>query len=61
MLIVDDNSELREEMRAGFAGLRQEMDERFEKMEHRISMIFTFLSAGFTILAALITLFQFLD
>ena len=66
---------IQEEMRAGFAELRQEMDERFEKiderfekmderfkkMEHRISMIFTFLSAGFTILAALITLFQFLD
>ena len=57
---------LRQEMDARFTGLRQEMDarfekmdERFEKMEHRISMIFTFLGVGFTILAALITLFQF--
>lgn len=59
---------LREEMDARFAGLRQEMDERFEKMderfekmEQRISWIFTFLGMGFTILAALITLFQFMD
>ncbi len=72
---------IQKEMREGFAGLRQEIgerfekiddrfekiddrfekiDERFEKMEHRISMIFTFLGVGFTILAALITLFQFI-
>jgi tryptophanyl-tRNA synthetase len=72
---------LQREMREGFAGLRQEMDERFEKMderfekmderfekmderfekmEHKISLIFTFLGVGFTILAALITLFQFM-
>jgi tryptophanyl-tRNA synthetase len=38
----------------------EKMDERFEKMEHRISMIFSFLGVGFTILAALITLFQFM-
>jgi len=37
------------------------MDERFERMEHRISMIFTFLGVGFTVLATLITLFQFMD
>jgi len=36
------------------------MDERFERMEHRISMIFTFLGVGFTVLATLITLFQFM-
>ena len=30
-------------------------------MEHRISMIFTFLGVGFTVLATLITLFQFMD
>jgi len=73
---------IQREMREGFAGLRQEMDARFEKvdarfekvdarfekvdaqfekMEHRISWIFTFLGLGFTILAALITLFQFVD
>jgi len=66
---------IQREMREGFAGLRQDMDarfekvdarfekvdERFEKMEHRISWIFTFLCVGFTILAALITLFQFMD
>ncbi len=91
---------IRTEMHEGFAGLRQEMgdrfekvdeqfvqmrretnerfekidgrfekiderfekiDERFEKMEQRISMMLTFLGVGFTILAALITLFQFMD
>ena len=36
------------------------MAERFERMEHRISMIFTFLGVGFTVLATLITLFQFM-
>jgi len=36
------------------------MDERFERMEHKISMIFTFLGVGFTVLATLITLFQFM-
>ncbi len=65
---------IQKEMREGFAGLRQEIgerfekiderfekiDEQFEKMEHKISMIFTFLGVGFTILAALITLFQFI-
>ena len=36
---MDDNSELREEMRAGFAGLRQEMDKRFEKIDERFEKI----------------------
>ena len=68
-------NEIRREMHEGFAELRQEMevrfekvderfekiDERFERMEHRISMIFTFLGVGFTVLATLITLFQFMD
>ena len=36
--------------------IRREM----HRMEHRISMIFTFLGVGFTVLAALITLFQFM-
>ena len=67
-------NEIRREMHEGFAELRQEMevrfekvderfekiDERFERMEHRISMIFTFLGVGFTVLATLITLFQFM-
>ena len=39
----------------------EKIDERFERMEHRISMIFTFLGVGFTVLATLITLFQFID
>ena len=51
---------LQREMREGFSGLRHEMDERFENMEHRIAMICTFLGVGFSILAALITLFQFM-
>ena len=68
-------NKIRREMHEGFAELRQEMevrfekvderfekiDERFERMEHRISMIFTFLGVGFTVLATLITLFQFID
>ena len=68
-------NKIRREMHEGFAELRQEMearfekvderfekiDERFERMEHRISMIFTFLGVGFTVLATLITLFQFMD
>ena len=36
--------------------IRREM----HRMEHRISMIFTFLGVGFTVLATLITLFQFM-
>lgn len=66
---------IRKEMREGFkmvdeqfAQMRREtnarfekIDERFGRMEHRISLIFTFLGVGFTILAALITLFQFMD
>ncbi len=57
----------RKEMGDWFAGLKQEtegrfekIDARFERMEHRISQIFIFLGVGFTILAALITVFQFL-
>ncbi|MFZ2071344.1 MAG: hypothetical protein WAV32_07095 [Halobacteriota archaeon] len=42
-----------------FAQMRREMNGRFEKMEARISQIFIFLGVGFTILAALITIFQF--
>ena len=38
----------------------EKIDARFERMEHRISQIFIFLGVGFTILAALITVFQFL-
>jgi hypothetical protein len=59
---------IQKEMREGFAGVRQEMDarfetidKRFEAIDQRISKIFTFLGLGFTILAALITLFQFVD
>jgi hypothetical protein len=65
---------IRKEMREGFkrvdeqfAQMRMETNERFEniderfgRMEHRISLIFTFLGVGFTILAALMTLFQFI-
>lgn len=58
---------IRKEMREGFkrvdeqfVQMRRETNARFERMEHRISLIFTFLGVGFTILAALITLFQFM-
>ena len=64
-------NEIRREMHEGFEKIDErfekiderfeKMDERFEKMEHRISMIFTFLGVGFTVLATLITLFQFID
>ena len=50
-------NEIQREMHEGF----EKIDERFERMEHRISMIFTFLGVGFTVLATLITLFQFID
>jgi len=63
-------AELRQEMEARFEKVDERfekiderferMDERFERMEHRISMIFTFLGVGFTVLATLITLFQFM-
>ena len=63
-------AELRQEMEARFEKVDErfekiderfeKMDERFERMEHRISMIFTFLGVGFTVLATLITLFQFM-
>ena len=43
---------IQEEMRAGFAGLRQEMDKRFEKMEHRISMILRFIKGEVEIISA---------
>ena len=65
---------IRKEMNEGFAGLGQEMEERFEKMEgwfekiddrfermdQRIAQIFIFLGVGFSILAAIITIFQFI-
>ena len=64
-------NEIRREMHEGFEKVDErfekiderfeKIDERFERMEHRISMIFTFLGVGFTILATLITLFQFMD
>jgi len=64
-------NEIRREMHEGFEKIDErfekiderfeKIDERFEKMEHRISMIFTFLGVGFTVLATLITLFQFID
>ena len=63
-------AELRQEMEARFEKVDErfekiderfeKIDERFERMEHRISMIFTFLGVGFTVLATLITLFQFM-
>ena len=64
-------NEIRREMHEGFEKVDErfekiderfeKIDERFERMEHRISMIFTFLGVGFTVLATLITLFQFMD
>ena len=61
---------LQREMREGFERIDaqfekvdarfEKIDARFERMEHRISQIFIFLGVGFTILAALITVFQFL-
>ena len=61
---------LQREMREGFEKIDarfekidarfEKIDARFERMEHRISQIFIFLGVGFTILAALITVFQFL-
>ena len=63
-------NEIRREMHEGFEKIDErfekiderfeKIDERFERMEHRISMIFTFLGVGFTVLATLITLFQFI-
>jgi len=63
-------NEIRREMHEGFKKIDErfekiderfeKIDERFERMEHRISMIFTFLGVGFTVLATLITLFQFM-
>ena len=63
-------NEIRREMHEGFEKVDErfekiderfeKIDERFERMEHRISMIFTFLGVGFTVLATLITLFQFM-
>ena len=56
-------NEIRREMHEGFKKVNErfeKIDERFERMEHRISMIFTFLGVGFTVLATLITLFQFI-
>ena len=63
-------NEIQREMHEGFKKIDErfekiderfeKIDERFERMEHRISMIFTFLGVGFTVLATLITLFQFM-
>jgi len=41
-------------------GRFERIDDRFERMDQRISQIFIFFGVGFTILAALITLFQFM-
>jgi len=38
----------------------EKIDERFERLEQKISQLFIFLGVGFTVLAALVTLFQFL-
>ena len=57
---------IRAEMREGFAGLRREMgerfekvDQRFERMEERFRWVFTLMGIGFTVIAVLIVIFQF--
>lgn len=43
-----------------FESIQQQMDRRFNAVDKKFSMMFTFMSLGFTMLAVLFTVFNFL-
>ncbi len=58
---VDKNFEIAQKnMDKHFEMIQNNMDKRFEDVNSRFTMMFTFMSLGFTILAAMMTIFKFL-